>query len=295
MTAKQIIVGYDGSPDARAAADWALDEADRTGAPVLFVYAMEWPAFIPAASMIPATSVWPDAETERALATMVDDMVTEALQSHPGVAAASAMVRGPAALTLVDRSTHAAMVVLGSRGHNAFAGLLLGSVSVSVSAHAHCPVVVVRGTEGGSTERSRRPVVVGVDDSACANLALGFAAAQAAERAVGLHVVRAWTPPTSPWSGPVVDPDEITVAERAALDDTVAGWRDKYPAVVITSDVVVDHPARALAEASRGGQLMVVGSRGRGGLRGMVLGSTSQYLLHHASCSVAVVRELAVE
>jgi nucleotide-binding universal stress UspA family protein len=161
MTVKQIIVGYDGSPDARAAADWALDEADRTGAPVLFVYAMEWPTFIPAASMIPATSVWPDAEC---VARRRDRTCPRhhgrrrgrdrARRSHPGVTAASAMVRGPAALTLVDRSMHAAMVVLGSRGHNAFAGLLLGSVSVSVSAHAHCPVVVVRGTEGGSASRN---------------------------------------------------------------------------------------------------------------------------------------------
>ncbi|HEX8346644.1 MAG TPA: universal stress protein [Actinoplanes sp.] len=291
MNTRYIIVGYDGSSDARAAADWALDEAGRTGAAVHFVHAVEWPTLMPAASMVPATSVWPDAEAEQARTAMLDDVVASAARTHPRVAATKVMVRGSAVGTLVDLSTRASLLVVGSRGHHPIAGLLLGSVSVAVSAHAHCPVVVVRDGPRES-DRSRLPVLVGVDESACAELALGFAAEQAASRDVELHVIRAWRPPADPWEGPAVDVGEVTGAERTTLHDVVARWKEKFPAVDVTTHVVVDHPSRALRAASRAAQLVVVGSRGRGEFRGLMLGSVSQYLLHHAECSVAVVREI---
>jgi nucleotide-binding universal stress UspA family protein len=285
MTAKKIIVGYDRSPGANAATAWALDEASRTGAPVEFFYAYEWPTWAPAASMMPAPAVWPDGETDRAIHAMLHDAVTAAKLSHPEVRTGIAIVHAPASLTLIGRSTDAGLVVLGSRGHNAVGGI--GSVSVAVSAHAHCPVVVVRGDPAPAA-----PVVVGVDESDCAQVALAFAFEQAAARDVPLIVVRALTFATGIWEERPFVTDAVTESERRALTEMLAGWQHKFPEVDVSAHVVLDHPANALVAAAADAQLVVVGSRGRGAFRGMLLGSVSQHLLHRSPRTVAVVREV---
>ena len=286
MTAKRIIVGYDRSADSRAAARWALDEAARTGALVEFFYAYEWPEWAPAASTIPAPAVWPDGETDRAIKGSLHEAVTAAKQTHPGVRTEISIVQASTALTLIERSADASLVVVGSRGHSAVAGLL-GSVSVAVSAHAHCPVIVVRGDAAPT-----RPIVVGVDDSPAAELALDFAVEQAVARRVPLRVIRTWRPVAGIWEDSPLVTRTVTAEERQPLDEAVAGWREKYPELDISAEAVVDHPANALALASTTAQLLVVGTRGRGAVRGMLLGSVSQHLLHHSACTVAVVREL---
>ncbi|RSM64256.1 universal stress protein [Actinoplanes sp. ATCC 53533] len=285
MTAKKIIVGYDHSPEARLAARWALDEASRTGALIEFFYAYEWPTWAPAASTIPAPAVWPDGETDRAIKGMLNDAVTAAKLSHPTVRTSISIVNAAAALTLIDRSAEASLIVLGAQGHSAVTGLL-GSISVAVSAHSRCPVVVVRG-HAAPTD----PVVVGVDDSPGAQAALGFAFAQAAERDVAVHVVQAWSRPAGAWE---TRPDVVEGAiadQHISLDAHVTAMHDRYPQVKVTTDVVVEHPAAALVRASTAAQLLVVGSRGRGALRGMFLGSVSQHVLRHSACTVAVVHE----
>ena len=123
-------------------------------------------------------------------------------------------------------------------------------------------------------------------------LALQYGFELAADRGGHLHVIRAGTPPTPRWSPPNFDQRDITAAEYAALDELLAGWREKYPDVEVTTEVVADNPSRILAKASRNAQLVVVGSRGRGGFRGLLLGSVSQQLLHHSHCPVAVIREI---
>lgn len=286
MKAKKIIVGYDRSSDARAAAAWALDEAARRGAPVEFFYAYEWPSWVPAASTVPAPAVWPDGEIDRAVRGMLQEAVAKARQTHPRVRTQVSIVNAGAAPTLVERSAEAGLVVLGSRGHSAVAGML-GSVSVAVSAHAHCPVIVVRGRPDPTA-----PVVVGVDDSPCAQLALGFALEQAAERGAPLRVVHAWRPVSGLWEDSPLATRTVTAEERQPFDEMVAAWREKYPQVHISTDAVVDHPAHVLTQASSTAQLLVVGSRGRGAFRGMLLGSVSQHVLRHSACTVAVVREV---
>ncbi|MCA2218976.1 universal stress protein [Jidongwangia harbinensis] len=286
MNTRRIIVGYDQSADARAAARWALDEATRTGASVEFFYAYEWPQWAPAVATTSAPAVWPDGETDRAVKGMLREAVTAAKHSHPDVRTEMSIVSASAALTLIERSIDAGLVVVGSRGHSAVAGLL-GSVSVAVSAHAHCPVLVVRGDPAPN-----QPVVVGVDDSPSAHLALRFAVEQAAARGVPLRVIRAWAPVTGIWAESPIVARSVTADERRPLDEAVATWRDKFPTLEITAEAVVDHPANALALAGTTAQLLVVGTRGRGAVRGMLLGSVSQHLLHHAACTVAVVREI---
>ncbi|UQU61862.1 universal stress protein [Couchioplanes caeruleus] len=287
MTAKKIIVGYDRSPEARAAAAWALDEAARTGALVEFFYAYEWPTWAPAASTVPSPAVWPDGETDRAVKGALQEAVAGARQSHPQVRTEVSIVNASAALTLIDRSAEAGLIVLGSQGHSAVTGML-GSVSVAVSAHAHCPVIVVRGDNGHTG-----PVVVGVDDSPCAQLALAFALEQAAERGAPVRIIHAWRPVSGIWEDSPLVSREVTAEERRPFDELVAAWQEKYPQLTITAEAVVDHPAHALAAASTTARLLVAGTRGRGAFRGMLLGSVSQHLLRHSACTVAIVREVA--
>ncbi|MGX6607084.1 universal stress protein [Micromonosporaceae bacterium Da 78-11] len=281
-TAQKIIVGYDGSPDSRAAARWSLDEAARTGAAVEFCNAEQWPTV----AMADVPGVWFDDEYEHAQQAMVGEATVQAARTHPGVTTHQVIAHAAAAFTLCESSASASLVVLGSRGHNAAAGLL-GSVSVAVSAHAQCPVVVVRGFPGPS----QAPVVVGFDGSDSAPAALDFAFAQAAARQTRLRVIEAWTTPVMHWTGPSIDAERLTAATQITLGETVDGRRAEFPTVEVSGEVVVDQPAHALIEAAKNVQLIVVGSRGHSVLAGTVLGSVSQLVLHHSACSVAVVHD----
>jgi nucleotide-binding universal stress UspA family protein len=239
VTIKKLVVGYDGSAGADAAAGWALDEASRIGATVEFVYVYEWPAYAPAASMVPGTAVWPDAATEERVTTMLEDIEAAGLRGHPDVPVSTAIVHGITAPVLCHRSRDAEAVVLGSHGHGGWSSLLLGSVSLAVSTHAHCPVVVVRdahtepdtadrmvvGRPDASATRTRLPVVAGFDGSPCAELALGFAFEQASARAVPLQVIRAWPPATPTWDGEAFDTEDACAAELVAVNDALVSWR----------------------------------------------------------------------
>lgn len=229
-----------------------------------------------------APGVWPDDTARRQVEDLVRKAVTDA--AHPGLTITGQVYDGPPALVLQERSAEAGMLVLGSRGHGGFGGLLAGSTAVSVAAHAHCPVVVVRDGAGSApTDASAGPVAVGVDGSEPSLVALGFAAERAAQRQVPLRVLHAWTPGPGGAAGV---PDE-----RAAVEQALEPWRRTFADLAITVDLVPTSPAAMLIEASRDARLVVVGSRGRGGLAGMLLGSVSQQLIQHANCPVAVVRE----
>jgi nucleotide-binding universal stress UspA family protein len=193
---------------------------------------------------------------------------------------------------LIDESREAAAVVIGNRGRGGFAGLLLGSVTIQVATHADGPVVVVPPNEDPQAEEGRR-VVVGVDGSDAADLAAGYAFEMAAQRGVELVAVRAWTPPKPPWRIDIrplsLDVDEIATAELGLLRKSLVHWESMYPHVRVEPRLVAERAANALVSASEGAQLLVVGSRGLGGLRGKLLGSVSLRVLHHARCAVTVV------
>lgn len=262
------VVGFDGSAGARAAVDWALDDATRTGAPVRLVHA--------ATGAVEPAGVASAAKVAR--------------YTHPTVLVSGVTLDGPAGDVLCGESEHAGLLVVGNRGRGGLAGLLLGSVSAAVSARARCPVVVVR-------ERMRPRVgghvVVGVDGSPAADMALGFAFEQAEARRIPLHVVRVYAPPAVPWRDPGVESGEVAAAELAAVDAELAKWRGKHPDVLVTAEVEPGVAGPVMADASRYAELAVVGSRGHAPLAGALLGSVSQHLLHHARCPVAVVRERA--
>ncbi|MET7833670.1 universal stress protein [Micromonospora sediminicola] len=287
MSSEEILVGYDGSTDASVALDWALDEAGRSGRPVRLAYVFEWLTVAGWIGPGVAPGVWPDETARRQVEELVRKAAADAAAERPGLTVHGEVFDGPPALVLQERSAEAGMLVLGSRGHGGFGGLLAGSTAVSVTAHAHCPVVVVRDGQAATSG----PVVVGSDGSPSALRALGFAVERAAQRDVPLRVLRAWEPPGDRWVPPDFDPEETAATERAAAEAELAPWRESFPDVPVEIEAVPGSAAALLVEASRPAQLVVVGSRGRGGLRGMLLGSVSQQLIQHAHCPVAVVRE----
>ncbi|SCF38137.1 universal stress protein [Micromonospora mirobrigensis] len=283
MSSDEILVGYDGSADATVALEWALAEAGRSGRPVRLAYVFEWLTVAGWVGPGIAPGVWPDDTARREVEELVRRAAADAAAAHPGRTVHGEVFDGPPALVLQERSAEAGLLVLGSRGHGGFGGLLVGSTAVSVTAHAHCPVVVVRD----SRPEPAGPVVVGFDGSESAKLALGFAVERAAQRACPLRVLRVSQPGRLS-----TDEAAATLADdRAATEEAVAPWRETFPELAVTVDVTAGSPAAELVEASRAAQLVVVGSRGRGGLRGMLLGSVSQQLIQHAHCPVAVARE----
>lgn len=286
-----IVVGYDDSPSAHAAARWALEEAARHRTPVRLVYAVDRPLrTVP----IPPMPGEPHPDDERHQAQeLLDRAVAElASTTRPDVEVTGAVLTGPAVTVLCEQSERAGMLVLGSRGKGGFTGLFIGSVSLAVATHAHCPVVVIR--DDHRTHTADLPTAVGVDESASAQLAVGFAIEEAALRGVGLLAVRAWTPPSPPWHNNirplVAGVAELEMAERHVLSKALHGWREKYPGVTVTTRLIPTDARHALATVSHEAQLVVVGSRGQNGFSGLLLGSVSHYLLHHAACPVAVIR-----
>ncbi|HEU4422657.1 MAG TPA: universal stress protein [Pilimelia sp.] len=285
MATPSVVVGFDGSPSAHTALCWAMDEATRHGAPVRLVYALE-PR--PGATS-PTPGKHPGSGERRRAQTMLAEAATEAAHSHRSVEVTRVVLDGPAAAVLCEQSRDARMLMLGARGRDGFAGLLVGSVSLAVAAHAHCPVIVIRDTE--PTPAQGRPVVVGVDDSPQAQPAIGFAAEEAAARGVGLLAVHAWTPPPTPWCADVrplvADMTDLQATEEQVLTAALHGWSDKHPTVPMAGRLVPHDARYVLAVASRDAQLVVVGRRATSGPHGVRL--VSQYLLHHAACPVAVV------
>jgi nucleotide-binding universal stress UspA family protein len=293
VIAGAILVGYDGSPGSRVALDWALAEATRLNAPVHLRYAFEWANQVGMFAAVPpsgAVDLRGDAQR------VVDEAVAVAAVTHPDLSVSGDVVDGSAAGVLCESSRDTRMVVMGSRGRGGFRGLLLGSVGVAATAHAHCPVVVVRQPQHPDPSL---PIWVGVDGSPESDLAVAFAFEMAARHGVPVAAIHAWEPPPVPRRDTVppvsFDPATIEAAEQQLLDQDLALWRDKYPQVAVRSRVVPVRPGQALVDVSHTAQLVVVGSRGRGGFRGLLLGSVSQQLLHHAACPVVVVREAHME
>lgn len=285
---RPVVVGVDGSGSALRAVRWAADEAGRRRVPLRLVHAYEIPVGYP-----PGFVDWHalhDALTAQGR-TWLEQARHAAEETAPEAAVEVVEVKAGVVPTLEKESRHAAVVVLGTRGLGGFTGLLLGSTAVALAAHAHCPVVTVRD------DFHDGPVVVGVDGTPTSEAAIAFAFAEASTRGTGLAAVHTWTDLLleTAFAGGAAALDFSVLAQRAEelLGERLAGWQEKYPDVPVSRHVSRERPSRALLRHAGHAQLVVVGSRGRGGFRGLLLGSTSQHLLHHAPCPVAVVRAAA--
>jgi nucleotide-binding universal stress UspA family protein len=284
---RPILVGIDGSPSALAAARWAAREAVVRRAPIRLVYAFGW---MPVHDADDPVQIVPDARDalRRTAEERLAAAAAQVAEVAPDVEVSQEVTTGMPAALLVSLSAEAQLAVVGHRGLGGFAGLVIGSVGTALAAHAACSVVVVRGPDA---TRQDGPIVVGLDGSPQSEAALAFAVEAAVARRVPLRAVRAWLDPAVPYvvTGPA-DWDEEVRRQQGLLSEQLVEWREKYPDLRVEPVLMQDQPAHALAQSTGGAQLVVVGSRGRGGLTGMLLGSVSQAVLQHAECPVAVVR-----
>jgi len=277
-----VVVGVDGSSSALDAVRWAAREAARRGTPLQLISAFSWHD---------ARHIGDHGHYREVMLRRTREAVSEAAETAaeaaPGVEVTERVVDGFPVPRLVAASRHAGLVVIGDRGLGGFSSLLVGSVAIGLAAHAECPVVVVRGERPSENG----PVVVGIDGSPVSEEALAFAFAAADTRKVPLVAVHAWTDSVLDAAVvPLLGWDAIETVEQLLLAERLAGWGEKYPDVEVRRVVARDRPAHALTKQADGAQLVVVGSHGRGSAVGLVLGSVSHAVLHHAPCPVAVVR-----
>ena len=282
-----IVVGIDESPAAKVAVQWAARDAELRKIPLTLVHAIS-----------PDVATWPNVRLPAGLARwqrdrgrqLVDEafkLVDEASQ-HGGPAEVHSEVLASAAVpTLVELSKEAELVVTGCRGSARWPGQLLGAVSSGLVRYAHCPVAIVHDED--PSHPSEAPVLVGIDGSSASELATAIAFDEASHRNVGLVALHAWSDAdVSEWPG-IDSPAAQSMAEEV-LAERLAGWQEKYPDVPVSRAVVCDKPARQLVERSADAQLVVVGSRGRGGFAEMLLGSVGEAVAQMAQVPVIVAR-----
>ncbi|MBB5158512.1 universal stress protein [Saccharopolyspora phatthalungensis] len=277
---KAHIAGVDGSESALAAVRWAAVDAVLHRVPLRLICV--GPDSLP-------DQIGAGDDTDRA--GWLSTATQIATDAAPGVETISEFRRGVPHAVLVEESERARRVVVGIRGLGERTGLPVGSTAETVAMHARCPVVVVRGRAPEPAETS--PIVVGVDGSRVSEAAVAEAFAEAAVRRVPLVAVHVWIDVgIEPWLPLDDDRDwaSIDETERSVLAQRLAGWQEKYPDVEVRRVVERDRPVRYLQVHGEQAQLIVVGSRGRGGMTGMLLGSTSRALLHMAPCPVLIAR-----
>ncbi|MCP2315576.1 Nucleotide-binding universal stress protein, UspA family [Nocardia amikacinitolerans] len=289
MASPAVLVGVDGSAGSTAAVIWAAQTAARHRAPVHLLHIVDVVADYGPGAAEPLTAVDYARLTEhgRALLDAAAREVEKASAEFGGVELRAELMQAVTTPSLLERTEGARMVVVGTRSRGTLQRALLGSVSSALARRAHCPVAVVREGIEFSPEVRARPVIVGVDGTEVSEPAIGIALAEAAARQVDLVALHVWTGVELP-ERYGVDPDATAADLHYVLAESLAGWQERFPGVRIHREVVKDRPERALRERSEGAQLLVVGTRGRGGFASMVFGSTSQSLVLSANCPLII-------
>ncbi|MEU9734845.1 universal stress protein [Streptomyces sp. NPDC048002] len=283
-----VVVGVDDADDQDALVRYAAHQARMTGVPLHLAHAL----------VLPGPFGW-DKEEEagpkalvRRASTVVNRWEAVARSAFPDLTVKGELPFGDPASTLVERSAEASLLVLGHRGKGGFPRLALGSVSLQVATHSRCPVLVIRpGIDGA---RPRGPVVVGADLVHRTPQVLTFAFAEADRRSAHLRVVHALhRPALLPGPGSVSSAQregrDTEDEARSLLEERISELRARHPQVPVELHIEWVRPATRLTEWSEEADLLVVGTRGRTGLRRLFLGSVSGEVLHTAGCPVAVV------
>ncbi|MGC0418115.1 universal stress protein [Embleya sp. AB8] len=281
-----VVVGFDGSPGAERAVDLAADEAARRHTTLEVLHALEWVEFGSADDRF--------AEQLRENAhAIVDRGATRARTRRPDLRVLATVEIADAVDVLAAASDRAALLVVGSRGMGGFAGLLMGSVSLPVSATSRCPLLVVHPDHDTVADRVPKPVVVGVSTDDCA-AALEVAFAQAYARNVPLRAIHAWRYPAMMAGGIGYAPaawvmDDWRSAAQTSLTAALKPLRAQYPYVTVTDDLILDTPAHALITASTDADLVVLAAHRKTGRFGPNLGRVTHTVLHHAKSPILLV------
>ncbi|UAK31242.1 universal stress protein [Nocardia asteroides] len=290
LASAPVVVGIDGSEASDLAVCWAAETAARRGRGLLIVHGLDLAAsqaiFGMYDLMIPAVAQRLREEGAARLACSA----RLARRVDPGLRVDTELSPAHPATVLIEHSASAHLMVLGAGRGGELAHI--GSTLLAVTAHGHGGIVVVHDTGSEQRTRTDGPVVVGVDGSPAAEAAVGAAFAEADLRGASLVAVHVATDFAFHSSATELLPArELETAAQLLLAEQLAGWQEKYPAVEVTREVAVARPYNLLTAWSKSAQLLVVGSRGRGGFRGLLLGSVSNSLVQHAHCPVMVAHQ----
>lgn len=281
-----IVVGVDGSEPSMRAVDWAVDEAVLRGVSLRLVYASLWERY-------EGTSLAQDLGKPEEQVTAQDIVETAARRAHsrrPDVKVTTDVLPEEPEYALVRESRTASVMVLGSRGRSSLAEALLGSVSVTVAGHAHCPVIVLRGSHDNRVRTGARRIVLGVGEKPADAAAVRFAVEEAQRRGVPLEAVRAWRCPAHETTDhPLMTGEPARLHEERAVEELEAALQDVPADADVRRRTVEGHARRVLLDASADADLLVVGARRREGHYGLQLGRVAHAVLHHSACPVAVV------
>lgn len=306
---RTVTVGLDGSPESRAAAEWAAREAGLLGLPLKLVHVRE-PAPEPVAQvpLLDAGAFRHRGATGAPPARGPERVAREAAEGirlrHPGLDVTTEQPAGRPSEVLARAAGDVELLVLGSRGLGGLGGFLVGSVGLSVVAHAERPVVLVRAAEQAPDEHEAdpagvpsagtpfRPVVLGLDIEDPHEELIGFAFAAARRRGTSLRVVHGWNPPASSVHALSTVPglcQSLALRESARLTEVLRPWRRKFADVEAAEESSYGTVAGHLVDASREASLVVVGRRIRRSPLGAHIGPVAHAVLHHAAAPVAVV------
>jgi nucleotide-binding universal stress UspA family protein len=285
-----IVVGVDGSPASNAAVCWAAHEAVMRQIPLTLLHVVN-PGVSPwaQAPLLDEYALWQENEGHRILAEALKIARDTAIDS-PQLSIETELMFSATVPAFVAVSREAKLVVVGNEGRGALARGLLGSVSSSMVRRAHCPVAVVRDEEPRMPHPAQAPVLVGIDGSPASELATAIAFDEASRRGVNLVAVHAWSD-REILELPGLDWSAVKAEEERLLAESLAGWHERYPDVTVHRLLVCDRPARVLVETSETAQLVVLGSHGRGGFAGMLMGSVSNAVVQSVRMPVIVARQ----
>ncbi len=288
-----VVVAVDGSAASDNAVRWAANTAVKRDVPLRLASSYTMPQFLYAEGMVPPQELYDDLQRETL--RKIEDAREIALSVGPDLKIGHVVAEGSPIDMLLDMSREYGMIVMGSRGLGGLSGMVLGSVSGAVVSHASCPVVVVRDDNNVSEDTKYGPVVVGVDGSEVSRRATEVAFEEAQARGCELIAVHTWidSQMQAPVAGFSISDERWEAVEQEKsefLENYLHEFAQAYPDVQVRKIITQDRPVRALTEAAEGAQLLITGSHGRGGFKGMLLGSTSRALLQSAPCPMMVVR-----
>jgi nucleotide-binding universal stress UspA family protein len=289
-----VVVGADGSPSSQLAVNWAARAAALRHVPLTVVHV------VPSLSVAASALAWPAGRVpQEVLEIQGNDgrrVIADAIKVVEDSATGgnrpeidSEMLFGRYVPVLVDLSKDAELMVVGCRGRTG-QHRLLGSVSTGLIHHAHCPVAVIHDEVSSSLQSPRLPVVVGIDGSRASELAMEIAFDEASWRGVDLVALHVWSD-TDMSTVFGIDSSAVQSAADKSLADSLVGWQERYPEVTVQRVVEFERPVRHLLEQAEKAQLVVVGSHGRGGFAGMMLGSVSTAVAQEAPAPVIVARQ----
>lgn len=281
----RIVVGLDGSDDAAVTLRWAAREARLRGHKLTAVMAWGYP------EQFRGIGRFEPHAGQRAASRALDALIHANLSEEDAAGIERAAVDGFAAEVLLDAAQHAELLVVGSRGRGGFLGLRLGSVSEQCLEHAACPVAIVRLGREGTGPR----IVVGYDGSDASWAALRWALDEGRLRQAPVDVVHAWAVPiagTHPFSVAAFDPVPFEQAASHMLEAAVEASDTTGLPAPVGRLAVCEPPVKAILDAAVDAELIVLGSRGLGGFKELLLGSVAHQVAHHATCPVVVHRAI---